>query len=163
MMIFSEIDGDIFEYIDTGKYDVTLHGCNAFSTQKSGIAYYMNKRFNTENYYMERSNHPFNIDEKSRYNKLGCIEWEDKYINPVLLGKTISVVNCYSQFYPGADARYNAIGMCFDKINYVFKGQNLITPQIGCGIGGLSIDVVKHLIHTKLKDLNSVTLVNYKN
>lgn len=161
-MIFKEIDGDIFEYIDTGEYDVIIHGCNCFSKQKSGIAYPISKKFYTDQYYMERNNHPLNIDEKSRYNKLGCIEWENKYIDPILLGKTIAVANCYTQYHPGADARYNAIGMCFDKLNFIFKGKDLIMPQVGCGIGGLSIEIVKQLIHTKLKDLKTVTLINYK-
>lgn len=158
-MKFKEIDGDIFEYIDTGEYDVVIHGCNCFSTQKSGIAYPMNQRFNTENYYMERANHPFNIDENTRYNKLGCIEWED---NPILLGKTIAVTNCYTQYHPGKNGDYHALFLCLKKINFYFKGKNLITPLIGGGIAGLDRDVIIRYMKHALKDLNTVTLVNYK-
>ncbi len=155
-MKFKEVDGDIFEYIKTNEYDVVIQGCNCFSRQYAGIANEFRIRFNSDVFPMEFDDNVFNKSDTSRYNKLGCIDYVfNKEHN-------ITVCNCYSQFYPGKNGDYQALFLCFKKLNFFFKGKKLITPLIGGGIAGLDRDVIIRYMKSYLKDLESVTLVNYK-
>ena len=71
---------------------------------------------------------------------------------------TVYVVNCYTQYHPGADANYAALTLCMKKINHVFKGKHIGLPKIGAGIGGLDWVQVRRIIKRELKQCN-VTIV----
>jgi hypothetical protein len=47
-MNYKEIKGDLIALALAGEFSVIAHGCNCFSTQKSGIAKYMVEHFEGE-------------------------------------------------------------------------------------------------------------------
>lgn len=67
-MSYTELNGDIFDYINKGKFDVVVHGCNCFCTMAAGIAKTFSKIFNVENYDKEHEKYYGDI------NKLGTFE-----------------------------------------------------------------------------------------
>ena len=136
------VSGDLFKIVKKG--DVIAHGCNCFCTQNAGIALQMSHIYHTSNPRLfPWENKVF----KGDISKLGNIEYNNV--------KDISVINAYTQYKPGPDARYPALIMCLTKINTLFKGRNLVLPLIGAGIGGLEESKVlamfeRHLLNTNL-------------
>lgn len=149
------LEGDIFEFAQSGKFDVIVQGNNCFSTQGAGIAVEFVKRYSTLDFNMELPEYPLNQDENTRFNKLGCIDYQYNEKHGLF------VVNCYSQFYPGKDARLWAVASCFRKINHVFKGDKVLMPALGCGIGSLEPKLVQNIVNYVAPDVQ-VYWVNYK-
>jgi O-acetyl-ADP-ribose deacetylase (regulator of RNase III) len=156
LLKYQEVDGDLIKLAQKGEFDVIAHGCNCFCTMGAGIAPQMAKAFNVDKYPKEEICHRGNI------NKLGNIEyrlfeWEpNEYMN---------VVNCYTQFGISSTEHvplsYSALTLCLQKMNYLFNGQHIGLPQIGCGLAGGNWDLVQRMIQSKLKDCK-VTVVIYK-
>lgn len=147
------IKGDLIKLALAGKFDVIAHGCNCFSTQKSGIAKQMAEVFFTDEFPMEVDSRAFPV------NKLGCIDW-DTY---VIEHNFLSVVNCYTQYQYGTDkihADYEAIHLCMRKINVLFRGKRIGLPMIGAGLAGGDWNKISAIIERELKDLK-VTIVEY--
>lgn len=105
-------------------------------------------------------------------NKLGMIDYMfssyDGSFNHNIIhsDKTpLAVVNCYSQYHWTQKGRYNipldydALALCFAKINQRFKGKALGIPKIGCGLAGGNWNDVRRIIGEELGDLKSVTVV----
>lgn len=158
-----EIEGNIITLAKSGEYDVVIHGCNCFSAMGSGLAPQMAEAFGADKFRMELPEWPDNEILSTRYNKMGCIDWERVVItdDEEAVRSTIAVVNCYSQYKPGRNGDYLALTMCFRKLNVTFKGLKLLMPEIGCGIAGLDLDVVKNLATKYMPDLD-LTLVHFK-
>lgn len=157
-MEYNEVDGDLIALAQEGTFDVIVHGCNCFCTQKSGIAPQMVKAFDTNMYDLE------NISFKGDINKLGNIEYHTRFsINNQENITKFHVVNAYTQYdYRGErPINYNALIMCLIKINYIFKEKHIGLPKIGCGLAGGDWDFVKALIKIYLSDCK-VTVINYK-
>lgn len=152
-----EIDGNIITLAKSGEYDVVIHGCNCFSAMGSGLAPQMAEAFGADKFRMELPDFADNGILVTRYNKMGCIDWDTVDLED---GKVLVVVNCYSQYKPGKNGDYLALTMCFRKLNVTFKGLKLLTPWIGCGIAGLDQEIVKGLMQKYMPDLD-VTIVNY--
>lgn len=152
-----EIDGDIITLAKSGDYDVVIHGCNCFSKQGAGLAPQMAEAFHTDEFLMETNAFQYNLSYEYRHNKLGCIDFN--YFSTY----DMYVVNCYTQYHPGKNGDYQALIMCFKKLNHVFgnKDMKLLTPAIGCGIAGLDEMIVKGLVKKYLIGID-VTWVNYK-
>lgn len=178
--MFTEIKGNIILEALSGNYDAVCQGVNCFSAQASGLAPQMVKAFGTDKFNMEDDWY------KGDINKLGTIDYQTGKVfdgrfewaksNNIFDGCLI-IINAYTQFHPGSDARYDALGLCLQKINHIFKGKSILFPLIGCGIGGLiwskespsvttedylSISKdVKTIIQEELKDCD-VTIVHYQ-
>jgi len=150
------VQGNLITLAKDGEFDVIAHGCNCFCLQGAGIAAQMAKEFKTanENFYkLESSLH------KGDFNKLGQVE---AYIHSAANNtKYVEVVNCYTQFNPGADLSYGALSVCMQKLNHYFKGKKLGLPIIGCGIAGGSWSNVKGIFEKELIDCD-VTIVVYR-
>lgn len=105
----------------------------------------------------------------------------ENYKNPVVYGlpgtsivkAKLSVVNCYTQYkiakFNGTDypytttdvpVDYEAMALCFRKLNSVFKGKHIGLPQIGAGKAGGEWSYISALIKEELKDCD-VTVVIY--
>lgn len=69
------IKGDLIKLALAGEFDVIVHGCNCFCTQKSGIAKQMAESFATHKYDSERYDKQFNKHNYGDIRKLGNIEW----------------------------------------------------------------------------------------
>jgi len=156
MQNYQEVEGDLIELAFRGEFDVIGHGVNCQNTQKSGLAAQMAKQFNTDNYSLELPH------QKGNINKLGQI---DGFPKKILNGQTVMVLNCYTQFDYGRDfnkvyLNYDALRLCLQKINHIFKGKHIGLPQIGCGLGKGSWHKVKKIIQSNLKDCK-VTVVIY--
>lgn len=166
---YKEIEGDLFEGIFNGDYDVTLQGVNCFNTQGAGIVIPFKKHFQTDKFPME-------MVGKGDINKLGQIDVkpftiENKSSRPYDGDGDfdIYVINCYSQYYYGANhpdgfkmpIDYEALTLCLRKINHRFKGLRVGMPFIGAGLAGGNPDTIRNIIKTELKDCD-VTLVIFK-
>jgi O-acetyl-ADP-ribose deacetylase (regulator of RNase III) len=178
-MNYKEIEGNIITEALNGAFDVIMHGCNCFCTQKSGLAPQMVKAFGTDAFNFENPSFEGDI------NKLGMIDGGAKFVKDGKLvelsdvnesTKVLIVINAYTQYTPGPDARYDALKLCLEKINDIYKGYHVGLPLIGCGIGGLvwqkevgthssalwhGLYDVKDIVQDTLTDVD-VTIVHFK-
>ena len=161
------IKGNLIDLAESGEFDVIAHGCNCFNTQGAGIAKAMAKNFNTSNFPMETQG-------RGDYNKLGQIDYQE--FSEGLFGKLgqtrwrgdnkygfnnhitkLIVVNCYTQYRYGTNTRqldYEALTLCFKKLNHIFKGKKLGLPWIGCGLAGGDKNRVKEIMIETLSDVD---------
>ncbi len=177
---YREIQGNLINLALEQKFDVIAHGCNCYCVMGAGLAPQMARFFSADFLQMELPNY------EGEFSKLGNIDYgayvfegelKDglqgnivprimyknllKYTTFEKDHKHVIVVNAYTQFKPGADARLDALSLCMQKINHHFKGKHVGLPLIGCGIGGLKWDDVQQIFKEKLKDCD-VTVVHYK-
>lgn len=152
------IKGDLIELAFEGKFDVIAHGCNCFCTMGAGIAPQMAKAFGCNTFKLEEDKY------KGDINKLGQIEALLRFIDDVGIEGVI-VVNAYTQYGFGKNhpnglekpLDYEALTLCFRKINNLFKGMILGLPyMIGCGLAGGDINTVKAIIEKECKDLKEI-------
>ena len=173
---YREIKGDLVKLSLQGEFDVIAHGCNCFCKQASGLAPQMVRAFGTDKFEMEAKVH------EGDYNKLGTIdhrwyfqekeEYGGKWVlypdeKEFLTGKTLHVVNAYTQYRYGKNHKdgdskpldYDALRLCMRKINFRFSGKHIGLPGlIGCGLAGGDPVKVKTIIKQELKDCN-ITIV----
>lgn len=160
-MKFNEIKGNLVTLALNGEFEVITHGCNCFCTMGAGIAPQMAKNFRAADHIFKLER----LETKGDYNKLGCIE--GKSIN-IGLGKTVEMVNSYTQYGFGVNHSdgtnkpidYDALALCFKKINFNYKGLHIGLPLIGCGLAGGDWAIVKELMINHLKDMD-VTVVHF--
>lgn len=116
---------DILSNIDINKLTIILHGCNCFHIMGAGIAGYLAKKFPE-------------VLEADRKTIRGDIEKLGSF-SIATLNQNLYVVNCYTQYSPGADAKLEYVNLCL--ANFVKFGRlneaDIRLPKIGCGIGGL--------------------------
>lgn len=173
-MNYKEIEGDLISLAFEGHFDVIAHGCNCHCVMGAGIAPQMAKAFGADKYAMEGEQFAGMV------NKLGMIDFECRFITPgdniarfhatQREGETILViVNAYTQYnfginhYDGVHrpADYDALRLCFKKINKEFAGKRIGLPKIGAGLAGGNWEQIKSDIQTYLCDCD-VTVVIYK-
>lgn len=171
MNSYNEIDGDLIQLAREGKFNVIVHGCNCFCTQKAGIAAQMSKVFGTDKFFLE------SLPTKGNIDKLGRIDYEEFELSPMsVLPKgykgiatqefryPLTVVNAYTQYEYGRGLQldYEALTLCMRKINHTFPGKHIGLPYvIGCGLAGGDKERVIEIIKRELSDC-FVTLVKYK-
>lgn len=148
------IEGNLIELAKSGNFDVITHGCNCFCTMRSGIAPQMAAAFDCNVFPLEKRN------TKGDINKLGQIDWEfnEDY--------NIYVVNSYTQYdykrVPNIpNINYEALSLCFVKINKMFGGKTLGIPQIGANLAGGDWNIIEKLIDQVTPNMD-VTCVIYK-
>jgi O-acetyl-ADP-ribose deacetylase (regulator of RNase III) len=170
------VKGNLIELAKNGEFNVIAHGCNCFCKQKSGLAKEMVKNFDTE--YSDAKydflKEEFTLENPytaGDINKLGQIQYEFRNIlnyesRNILNNKYIYVVNCYTQYDYGRDpnkvyADYEAIALCFKKINHIFKGKKVGLPWIGCGLANGNREVITQLMSIYLNNVD-LTVVEYE-
>lgn len=125
------VKGDIFAFLAQPEYTGMVHGCNCQHTMGAGIAGIVAKRFPSAFVADLKTpkNHPY---------KLGTISTGNVFTG----GKYKIVINAYTQFLPGSNGDILAIEHAMHTICSLVKvmeeKQNILIPQIGCGIAGLS-------------------------
>lgn len=166
------VDGDLIKLAKEGKFDVITHGCNCYSNMGAGIAPQMAKHFGADQFPMELEN--------TGILKLGNIDWKEvKLSNGNILNnwvldsdisklKSLFIINSYTQDYPGKSNKksgvpldYDALILCFRKINIYFKKLHIGLPWIGCGLAGGDKSSVEYIIKEELTNMK-VTIVEYK-
>lgn len=168
MGTYKEIYGNLIHMALEDEFDVITHGCNCFCTMGSGIAPLMAKAFGCDKFTLE------NEIYKGDYNKMGQIDFEPftftangiRKSNPndIFVGDvSLYVVNSYSQYYYGSHPSnsgtpldYDALRMCFRKINHTFPDKKIGLPLIGCGLAKGDWNIVSQMIKEELKDMDVV-------
>lgn len=154
-MAYKEINGDLINLAKEGMFDVITHGCNCFSNMGAGIAVPMKNNFRCSSFPMERP------ETAGDFNKLGQIEGRPINIGP---GKTVMVVNSYTQFVPNARMKpldYEALTLCMRKINHTYKGKHIGLPKIGAGLAGGDWERIREIIQRELVDCE-ITVVLFE-
>jgi O-acetyl-ADP-ribose deacetylase (regulator of RNase III) len=141
------ITGDLLNLAESGEFDLIVHGCNCFNNMGAGIAAQIARRYPI----VQRCDNSTIPGDES---KLGTIEI-------VSTGLGFSVVNAYTQYYPGPDIRYKALRECFHKLRERAQGLRVGIPKIGCGLAGGDWEVVSGIIEDEMKDFD-ITLVEFK-
>jgi len=164
-MTYKEIDGDLIQLaLTTNMFDVIGHGVNCFCRMKRGIAPQMDKVFGCGNGELYTLEH---FTTQGDVNKLGQAQGYP-FFNLGGRSKILVVYNLYTQYHwntPNEEYKipldYDAVRMCFRKLNHKHKGQTIGLPKIGCGLAGGDWITVKMIMFQELKDCD-VIVVNYK-
>lgn len=163
------IKANLIEEVLKGKFDVIAHGCNTQSAMASGLAPQMVKYFDCNKFPMEL--------QGPDINKLGCIDYRSKGLileskrvmdldidhDYDLADKYVIVINAYTQAFPGKPLigdiplDYNALMLCFRKINYLFPNRVLGLPHVvGCGLAGGDPLKVITIIEKECRNLKEI-------
>lgn len=147
--------------ITTVTTGIVAHGCNLIPVFGAGVALAIARKF------------PFTHKEYVKYvsNKKNKIitDDDDDLTYDTLLGTTLFVVeiprklliaNCFTQIGVGfdsdgkppasLDAIESSLRYCISECNY--RGLDLYTPQIGCGLGGLDWETQVKPLYESLAD-----------
>lgn len=171
MGTYKEIEGNLFDEMFKGEFDVIAQGNNCFNAQGAGIVIPFKKFFQTDKFPME-------LRGKGDINKLGQIDYKpftvtngaiSEYLPFVQGDFDVMVANCYTQYNYGrnhADGDsmpidYEALTLCMRKLNKRFKGKRIGLPLIGGGLAGGDPDTIKKIFQKEFKDCD-VTLVLFK-
>ena len=155
-MIEKEVNGNLMEMFRKGEIDIIAHGCNCFGIMGAGFARQVTGMYPVALEVDRGVNAKGEMTEPlGDYNRLGTYSEVD-------LGNGQKILNCYTQFEPGAKFEYRALIDVLYHINHNFAGEVIGFPEIGCGIGGGSWNVVKQIIEEHTPDVK-VTIVHYDN
>lgn len=131
-LFYTEIQGDLFETDSP----VIAHGCNCRGVMGAGVAKIVAQKY---------------PDVRRIYKNL-CSEdkFQLGYCQLIYsqFGSKI-IANLGTQYYPGADARLNAIEMALENLGIQLKAfdiNEVALPMIGCGIGGLKWEDVSVIV-----------------
>lgn len=149
--MITELYGDLIKAALNHEVDVIAHCCNCFCKQKLGIASEMVRTFATDRFPLEDREH------EGDYNKLGQIEFKLR----VIKDGSVWVVNAYGQHHwshpssYGIPLDYDALRLCFRKINNEFKERKIGVPGlIGSGLAKGRPETIKQIIASEFKDSN---------
>ena len=141
--------GDIFEQPDV---DVLIHQCNCCHCMGGGIAGVLAAKF-PEVYEADKET-PY-----KEYEKMGT----NVYVHIIDSNTQLkTVVNMYSQFYPGAffnkfdyHARLLALESCLKNVYNTYKDMDVtigVPYLVGCGISGLKEEDVLEVFNRAFKN-----------
>lgn len=156
-MIYQEIEGDLLNQFQLNQFDLIAHGCNCFHTFGSGIAKQIRES------YPEAWKSDLQT-EYANFNKLGNYSGAFVRIGDSVNYHEKTILNCYIQYNYGREKvylDYDAISLCFKKINVQYKGKTIGLPLIGCGSAGGDWKKVKSLMQENLKDMGKVIVIMY--
>ena len=141
--------GDLILSANMGHYDVIVHGCNCFHVMGAGIAAQIARYFPLAEI----------TDKKTRFGDPFKIGTYSHCLQLTSSGTWITIINAYTQYQPGPDARLQAIESSFALIAQHFSHLRIAYPKIGCGIGGLDWDDVEPRIDYMLHGLDHTLVV----
>jgi O-acetyl-ADP-ribose deacetylase (regulator of RNase III) len=134
-------------------FDIMIHGANCFNAMGAGIAGQIARKLPearmADDDYVVRNN----VQKLSNYS-YAFIRKDNNKIG--------TVINLYTQFYPGPDLDENALILGFKKLSRILdKGLRIGIPQIGCGIANGNWDVIGPRI-AKIMINHDITVVEYE-
>ena len=137
---------DILTRIDPVMPTVILHGCNCLHTMGAGIAKYLST------VYPQVYDADVSQSKKNDKSKLGSF-------TTAIITPKFHILNCYTQYdymrrnstAPPVD--YDAIRSCCKKVAERYRGWEIRTPKIGCGLAGGSWGIVQDIFIDELKGL----------
>ena len=154
--MIKKIKGDLIKLAKAGEFDIIMHGCNCWTTMGAGIAKTIRDEFPAAYAADLAQKHDRPINKLGDYS----IGTEEIGFND---SEHLDIVNLYTQYNMGAQAEYAALRQALQ----LFVGEHFLTtekigiPEIGCGIGGLSIEIVSIILEEELGHLD-VTLVEWE-
>lgn len=175
--MYKEIEGDLISLALNGEFDVIGHGCNCSCAMGAGIAPLMAKAFAVDTYLLEGQGYVGDINKLGQigygsfYTKEGepVRAYSVEYVNNALISegwKHNRAVNMYTQYQPGRSKAspygvpldYDALTLCLRKMNWIFRGEHIALPLIGCGLAGGDWSYVQPMIEYELSDCD-ITIV----
>lgn len=153
-MIIKEIEGDIIKTLLDNRdyYHGMIHGANCYHTMGAGLAKQVRNNFLCA--YHADLNTVKGVEEKVGLYSIGYfLDGEQE--------EPLYIINAYTQFKTGEDARYAAVKEAFQSLDMAFgNGCTFLIPTIGCGIGGLDWGMTKQLINEATPNLDLVLIRN---
>lgn len=142
--------GNIFKVFKEGKQITTIaHGCNMQGAMGAGIAKQIKCKFYPSYVRYKEACSYLTYDELLRLSytsDYGVLDQTFPFTNI-----TWNVFNLFTQKETGPDANINfIIRSVYNMLDEcVYKGINdIVIPAIGCGIGGLTFDLVSNQLRT---------------
>lgn len=151
--MLKEVNGNLLDLFDAGKFDYIIHGCNCFNTLADGTANGIAGQIGDRYPEAKKAD---SETRKGDWNKLGDYS----------LAKTEKgdIINLYTQYRPGKNFEYGSLVAGLERIQWLFDEKEDETrigiPLIGCGIGGGDWNIVKQIIEDYLGDYD-ITVVHY--
>jgi O-acetyl-ADP-ribose deacetylase (regulator of RNase III) len=132
---------------------ILVHGCNCQGRMGSGIALEIKNRFPQvyAEYVKQFAESGLNLGE----------------IIPVKVNDTVTIINAMTQQFYGSDksvryVSYDAIDVCFSKINTYAKMNNIVTlvfPLIGAGLANGDWRVISEIIESRIDSIIAKNLI----
>lgn len=127
--------GCLIEAAKNREIDYLIHGANCLSTMGAGVAKLIKQEF-PKAFLVDQN------DYRSPIEKIGS------YSSVFLSGLTI--INLYTQYDYGGKRpfEYGSLKRSLDEIcrDFSFTGKTIGLPEIGCGLGGASRDLVLEIL-----------------
>lgn len=123
------VEGDLIALADAGHFDVIIHGANCFHAMGGGIAAQIAKRWPEA----------LEADKRTACGGIQKIGGYSCALVTTAADSLLSVVNAYTQYNPGREARLSAIFAALFAVSAsILPKARIGYPMIGCGIGGLA-------------------------
>ena len=153
------VTGNLLDMFDNGDFDIIVHGCNCHNNMGGGIAAQIAKRYPK----VQNADLDTVCGDESKLGTVVPVWMSNRWLR--WIKKPRIVVNAYTQFHPGADARIEAVRAAFIDLADWARRENLEhlsfgIPAIGCGIGGLTWEEVEMEIIYSCNHLD-ITLVEF--
>lgn len=136
------IYGDILSLVESGEYDVLVHGCNCFCNMGAGIALHIKNKY-PEALMADKRTREGDRDKLGSYSKCEIVRPSSSFV----------LVNAYTQYKWNSDtqlADYSAIRAVFKKIKQDFSGERIIYPKIGAGLAKGDWKIIEKIINEEL-------------
>jgi O-acetyl-ADP-ribose deacetylase (regulator of RNase III) len=123
--------GNVIHMAESGQFDVLVHGCNCQNIMGSGVARQIRDVFPAA----------YDADKAYSTKSRDMLGTYSSAVVPLfgMLGKTVTVVNAYTQFAPGGGEDvfdYGAFSDVLERLHRDFPDQIIGMPAIGCGLAG---------------------------
>lgn len=132
-----EDNRDVISIVESGEFDVVVHGCNCFCVQGAGIAKALRKY--PQVYEADLKTLPGAVVKLGTWTKAKVYTEKGE----------VWVVNLYSQYGYGRDkvhCDYAAIGIGLHRLARRTTGKRVALSRIGCGLAGGDWEIVKEKI-----------------
>lgn len=149
-MTVKRLFGDVFDHLDPNS--ILVHGCNAQHAMGSGIAGQIRKKY-PQAYYDYMATPVLNLGDVI----FTCIDSSNN----------IWIANAITQEYFGSDGRkyadLSAIKKALIRVKEFDKKYTIVMPEIGCGLGGLTVEEVFPIVDNVYNDEQLCKIVTWKN
>lgn len=123
--------GNVIHMAESGQFDVLVHGCNCMNIMGAGVARQVRDVFPAA----------YNADKAYTTKSRDMLGTYSSAVVPLfgMLGKTVTIVNAYTQFAPGGGEDvfdYDAFAAVLERLHEAFPDKIIGMPAIGCGLAG---------------------------
>lgn len=139
------LSGDLLDLIESGDFEVLIHGCNCFCNMGAGFAFYLKSKYPE----VLRADKSTILGDRE---KLGS--YTHTLIKTEKNKEKIIIVNAYTQYNwkgEGVLVEYEALRNVFSQIKNDFKGKKIIYPKIGAGLAKGDWRKIKKIIRKELE------------